>query len=345
MEEPDMITRPLRKGDLVEVRSAREILATLDEAGTLDGMPFMPEMVPYCGRQFEVERRVERVCDTFNRAQWSVRMANTLYLDGLRCDGSAHGGCENACRIFWNDAWLRPVGAETPLRHESDDSAVQELLDRAAANTMCSTSSSDVRYSCQATGLPAVSERISATDPRQYVREFTSGNVSLPRFTRVMARAVVMQPLHRLGRLPNPPVAGTSTKTPDTTALGLQPGEWVRVKSRDEIAKTLTDKGKNRGLWFDREMLAFCNRVFRVAKRVNRIIDEQAGTMIELGNDCIMLENVFCSGDRSVGRWFCPRESPPFWRECWLERVEAPADIERQPVGDAPGGATDRPST
>ena len=38
--------RPLRPGDIVEVRPAAEILATLDADGTLDDMPFMPEMRP-----------------------------------------------------------------------------------------------------------------------------------------------------------------------------------------------------------------------------------------------------------------------------------------------------------
>ena len=32
----------LRAGDLVEVRSEREILATLDDTGALDALPFMP---------------------------------------------------------------------------------------------------------------------------------------------------------------------------------------------------------------------------------------------------------------------------------------------------------------
>ena len=42
-----------RSGQLVEVRSLSEILATLDAAGTLDGMPFMPEMVRYCGQTLQ----------------------------------------------------------------------------------------------------------------------------------------------------------------------------------------------------------------------------------------------------------------------------------------------------
>jgi hypothetical protein len=39
----------LRIGELVEVRSAEEILATLDENGEPDGLPFMPEMLAWCG--------------------------------------------------------------------------------------------------------------------------------------------------------------------------------------------------------------------------------------------------------------------------------------------------------
>jgi hypothetical protein len=39
-----MSAKELRRGDLVEVNSPAEILATLDERGDLEGLPFMPEM-------------------------------------------------------------------------------------------------------------------------------------------------------------------------------------------------------------------------------------------------------------------------------------------------------------
>src|SRR5262245_22225337 len=42
----------LRVGERVEVRSIDEILATLDDRAALDGLPFMPEMVKFCGRPF-----------------------------------------------------------------------------------------------------------------------------------------------------------------------------------------------------------------------------------------------------------------------------------------------------
>ena len=51
----------LRKGDVVEVRSAAEMLVTLDEQGDRSGLPFMPEMIPLCGQRFTVAARAERV--------------------------------------------------------------------------------------------------------------------------------------------------------------------------------------------------------------------------------------------------------------------------------------------
>ena len=56
--------RPLRPGDLVEVRSAAEILATLDSDAAVDRMPFMPEMARHAGRRYTVTRRVDKICDT-----------------------------------------------------------------------------------------------------------------------------------------------------------------------------------------------------------------------------------------------------------------------------------------
>ena len=56
----------LRAGELVEVSSEDEILATLDERGELDGLPFMPEMLQFCGRRFRVAKQAFKLCDTIN---------------------------------------------------------------------------------------------------------------------------------------------------------------------------------------------------------------------------------------------------------------------------------------
>jgi hypothetical protein len=322
----------LRRGDLVDVRGAAEILGTLDDAGALDAMPFMPEMVRYCGRRFTVDGRAEKVCDTYTNYGESRRLFNAVLLDDLRCDGSGHGGCQAECRFYWNEMWLRRADPGDPTVGDTDDGATAALLRLVEQNTQRPAEGSALRYRCQATEMGAASVALSTSDPRPYVRELTSGNVSVRTFARVMSRATVMQPLHRLGRMPTLPLKGPSAKSPKAGFLDLQPGEWVRVKSREQIRETLTDKGANRGLYFDREMMAFCGKVFRVHARVTQIIDERSGEMINLASDCIMLENGVCSGQLSTGRWFCPREIYSYFRECWLERVDAPSNGQR-PTG------------
>jgi hypothetical protein len=319
-----MTRRSLRKGDLVEVRSAAEIQRTLDENGSLDGMPFMPEMAAYCGRRFRVDRRAEKLCDTITNNLQSRRLADAVYLDELRCDGGAHGGCQAECRFYWKEAWLRPIDAGEPVAGTIDGPEAERSLLELVVRGTSRPSDGPVRYRCQATEMVAATTPLSTADPRPYVRELTSRNVTVRTFGSVMARAAVMQPLQHMGRLPTPPLKGPSSKSPAAERLDLQPGEWVRVKSRDEVRKTLTEKGANRGLWFDREMMALCGRITRVRGRVERIVDERTGEMIELTSDCVKLEAGVCSGELSTGRWFCPREIYSYWRECWLERVTAP---------------------
>ncbi len=101
---------PLRRGDVVVLRSPLEILETLDDSGALDGVPFMPEMLAYFGRRFTVSARVERACDTIEKSG-ARRMPDTVMLDDLRCDGSGHEGCQAGCRLYWREAWVRRVEA------------------------------------------------------------------------------------------------------------------------------------------------------------------------------------------------------------------------------------------
>jgi hypothetical protein len=309
----------LRRGDLVYVRTAREVLATLDEQGSLEGLPFMPEMVSHCGRQFTVERRAEKVCDTIAHSG-SRRLHDCVLLDDLRCDGSGHDGCQAECRFYWKEAWLARVEPGEPPP-DADDRARDTLLALVSRSARTAAGEAGRRYRCQATELLAASVPSSLTDPRPYVRECVSGNVSIRTFARVMSRATVAEARRKLGLLPSPALAGTSATSPATSRLDLQPGEWVRVKSAEQIRETLNDKGKHRGLWFDAEMLRFCGETFRVRARIERLVDERDGTMIELTSDCVTLEGAVCSGERSTQRWFCPRAIYPYWRECWLERV------------------------
>jgi hypothetical protein len=181
------------------------------------------------------------------------------------------------------------------------------------------------RWRCQATELPRASGHLKLWDPRSYVREYTTGNVGFGRFLRVTARAAVTEPMRKLGLVPEVHLPGTRTGPASDPPLALQPGELVQVKTKEEIAATLTPDGRHRGLWFDREMLSFCGQTLRVRQRIRRFIDDRDGRMIEMKSDCVTLEGGVCSGERSPRRWFCPRAIYSYWRECWLRRVEPAA--------------------
>jgi hypothetical protein len=335
----------LRPGDLVEVRSEAEILATLDANGRLDNLPFMPEMLAHCGRQYRVEKRADKTCDTINYLG-NRRMYDTVHLAGMRCDGSAHGNCDAACPFYWKEAWLKRVpssgrvsGSERPapaVAPKIDHDRLVQLTRRAPES-----SDTEVRYQCQATEILTASHPMKWWDIRQYVRDVTSGNVGVSdvlaaigfRLFRktISARwfrgyTAAVRAYNRFQRWRGGPLFpetyGTLDKTPKQT-LDLAPGERVRVKSLDEIRQTVNARSRNRGLSFDAEMVRYCETEQVVRSRVEQIIDERSGKMVKMSSDCIILEDAVCQARCSHKRLFCPRLLYPFWREIWLERVDS----------------------
>ncbi|MDP9179748.1 MAG: hypothetical protein M3O61_18920 [Gemmatimonadota bacterium] len=331
--------RPLRPGDVVEVKSAAEILATLDADGALDNMPFMPEMARHAGRRYTVWRRVDKACNTVDMSG-SRRMHETVYLDDLRCDGSGHGRCQAACRIYWKEAWLRRVddSAGSPVAHNGQAVELERL---ALAGTRAAGPSGDEReqWRCQATEALKASEHLKRSYLSQYWREFRNGNFRPLRFLALLARGFVMEVGFEIGLVKALPLKGSGSPPSPAQPPSLRPGDLVRVRPAAEIKATLDETGFNRGLSFDREMLPFCGKTFRVKANVDQIIDEETGRMLKIPKDSIVLDGPGCSGLRSIGRWFCARDGYPFWREAWLERVEEPDGASVKPLrvgGSAP---------
>ncbi len=317
----------MKPGDVVEVRSPSEILATLDENASLDAMPFMPEMSRFAGKRFTVTSRVEKICDTVSGSPPnSRRMRDTVLLDDLRCDGSGHGGCQAGCRIYWKESWLRPVEADSEPSDADAGRAELEALSATGTRTIREIDGAEKdAWRCQATDALLATEPLSNYDPRQYVREVAAGNVTVARLLRVALRAIggiIGRRLHLTDYLP----FRTKKPIPAKADLNLQPGDWAQVRSPEEIAPTVNENGLTRGLSFDWEMKPYCGGRYRVKKRVERIIDERNGQMLEISSDCVILDGVVCSGEHSRGRWFCPRAIYPYWREAWLR----PADERRR---------------
>ena len=291
-----------QRGQLVEVRSLSKILATLDGEGKLDGIPFMPEMAQYCGRRFRIFRRADKTCI---EGHGMGRLKDTVFLEGLRCDGAMHDGCQRGCLFFWKTAWLKPVDAET-----SAEPADQETA--AAPPDLATTRNG--RYYCQSTELAAAAAPLSRWNPWGYFHDLLVGEITPTRLAWMLWGILANQVLRRLGMSNEP--SGRQRRSPSED-LGLQPGEWVEVKSREEIEATLTPDGRNRGLTFEMEMVQHCGRRYRVQDCVRKIIAERTGEMISLTNT-VTLEGVVCTGSCARN---CPRTNPLFWREIWLRRV------------------------
>jgi hypothetical protein len=332
----------LRVGEIVEVRSASEIASTLDERGELDALPFMPEMLQFCGKRFRVHRLAIKLCDTINMVGMR-RMEDAVHLEGIRCDGQAHGGCQAACLIYWKEAWLKKVDAED-LEDRGEQGALCDevpasLLEKIMRATRKGgpavpqeeVPQEDEIFSCQATELVrAAPEPIRWWEPWPYVMDVRSGNarpsamlrtlcVGLFNRVQTLSKKIVPRPLLIQSGRRFPFIEGSLKKTPQQL-LDLQPGELVRIKSKEEIVQTLDVHNRNRGLSFDPEMLKYCGQQARVLGRVSRLIEESTGKMLHLKNPCIILDDVVCCGDYHQQ---CPRGTYPYWREIWLERVQA----------------------
>lgn len=318
--------RPLRVGDRVQVRSQEEILATLDERGELDSLPFMPEMLPLCGQTLTIERVAHKACDTITQGGMR-KMNDAVHLVGARCDGSAHGGCENRCLIYWKNEWIARPGevAETPSAGGSRMTLpVLQTLTRKDPGP-----DGQELFRCQATELNRATEKQPFLEVEQYTRDLKSGNANLfwvvraflvGLFSWYQRKSVAILPrrLWLKGGRRWPFLAGKAVGRTPTAELNLQPGERVRVKSKDAIMQTLNGDLLNRGMGFDGEMARFCGREAVVERRVQQVIDEKTSRMVRMKTPCIVLKGIVCEGAYASN---CPRRWISFWREIWLERI------------------------
>ncbi len=303
----------IRRGDWVQVRTPLEIASTLDADGMLEGLPFMPEMLEFCGKRAQVARRAEKTCIEYPGGGYKIQEFlnnDSILLEGLRCSGARHDGCQRACMIFWKRAWLQKVD-ERKTAEPVDLSGMETL------ETKLKTMASVNRYVCQSTELAKATQPL--TRKQIFVKcaaEIRSGSRGVFEMAKLIAA-----PLWRkaTSRIPRARLAGTLTRTPIGN-LGLQPGEWVTIKPAHEIAQTLDQRGRNRGLTCDYGMSNHSGGRFRVRHRLDRMISEPTGEMRKV-QATVVLDGLNCTCANVVGG--CPREDFIYWREIWLKRIES----------------------
>ncbi len=299
--------KPPLPGDTIRVRSIEKILATLDERGTLDGVPFMPEMLTFCGRVGIVSHRAHKFCIE-NGAMGTF--GDVVFLEGTRCSGSSHQGCQRECLLFWKTAWLETLdGVPFDERRGSGSMTVEALRQLTAAGE---------RFFCQSSELPYVAKVLPWWQLNQYLNDVRAGHASSLAVIKslfvlliVKVRSYWRQKWHR---------AGKPARKARPAPLHLKAGDLVQVRSYREIKRLLDKDGRDRGMAFSPDMREFCGKTFRVRGRVSNVILEHNPRMYHL-SDTVTLEGVTCAGKC---RRLCPRASYLFWRESWLIRVAEP---------------------
>jgi len=118
-------------------------------------------------------------------------------------------------------------------------------------------------------------------------------------------------------------LTGRSTKPSaspaNVSSARLQTGDWVKVRSLEEIEGTLNQWRQLRGCTFMPEMGEYCGTTQRVLKPMNRFVDER-DLRVKKSSGIILLERVMCKGTADFGS--CDRSCFVFWREEWLEKID-----------------------
>lgn len=318
----------LRPGEIVEVRSLPEILATLDERGCLDGLPFMPEMAAFCGHLFPVHRRVEKVWE-YAHGSGMRRVHNAVLLQALRCNGQSHGGCQAACQLIWKEAWLK-----RPWMDSSSTPGASRQLDLDAHTHV--TVEGRQRYTCQMTEIQRASSQLQLRGLGHYWRDLRVGNVRLVPLLVAISVRLFNGAQWRLGGPRWPVVTPTNSDSSPHQNLGLLPGQMVRVKPKHAIEATLNRHSRNRGLGFGEDMVFYCGGSYRVAASINRIVHEATGEMLLLKTPSILLEGVTGIG----GSILNPQNEFYYWREIWLEPEPTRAEVSPDGRASLPATAT-----
>jgi hypothetical protein len=158
---------------------------------------------------------------------------------------------------------------------------------------------------------------MSRWDFRQDLRPLLSGNLSVLTYvpamlTRLFNEIQAIRAGVQFPAMPSSSTAGSSGLLPEHR---LPVGAVVRIRTREEIAGTLKNS-RNRGLWFDADMVRYCGQCRVVRGYVDRLIHEVSGLMIQMRTACVTLEDVVATGE--FHRLSAQHEYI-YWREAWLQ--------------------------
>ncbi len=107
----------------------------------------------------------------------------------------------------------------------------------------------------------------------------------------------------------------------------LQVGNWVEVRSKEEILATLDKQGRLEGLPFTPQMFHYCGKKFQVYKSAHKTCDWVYTAKSRSLPNGIHL-NTRCDGAAYGG---CQTACLLYWKDAWLKPIDVSNPAENQP--------------
>lgn len=107
-------TLDLQPGELVRIKSYKEILATIDTNNYNRGLHFDAEQVPYCGGIYRVKALVTNFIDE-KSGKMKTMKTPAVMLDGVWCQSRYSNRrifCPRSIHSWWREIWLERVSKE-----------------------------------------------------------------------------------------------------------------------------------------------------------------------------------------------------------------------------------------
>jgi hypothetical protein len=170
---------------------------------------------------------------------------------------------------------------------------------------------------CQLPCLPKISEGKAEFEPQPFSRRFKRAlarpwNYHVKKWLKRLL--VLLQKWYHIIA----PQGKYMDQNAKINSTHLMAGDWVRVRSLDEIQKTLNRFKELKGCAFLDDMKQYCGTTQRVFKVMERFLDER-DYQVKKTRGIVLLEGVHCQGTPVFGR--CDRACLSFWREEWLEKL------------------------
>lgn len=168
---------------------------------------------------------------------------------------------------------------------------------------------------CQLNCVPGIAVDVVPSSGRSFLKRL---KITLAYPWNTFIKKMIKSIYYYMHRIAGPSASEISAKA-FRNEIPLNKGDIVRVRSKDEIVRTLDPFNELKGCAFLPEMEKFCGTKQLVFKRMRYFLDER-DYKLKKTNGLILLENVFCSGTPVFGE--CDRSCFLFWREEWVEKTD-----------------------